>query len=67
MAKGEQKNVNIKTDGLTRDEILTRIRMHNSASQKALAMCWAQHGEEGLDELRAGLSDVETAIQEQLS
>lgn len=63
MAKGVQKNVNIKTDGLTRDEILSAIRMHNTACQKATAMIFVQYGEDGLSDLRKGLAQVEEATR----
>lgn len=56
------RKVNIKTEGLSREEILTVIHSHVTACQKATAMLWAQYGEgEDVDTLRESLQGAERA------
>ena len=56
------RKVNIKTEGLSREEILTVIHSHVMACQKATAMLWAQYGEgEDVDALRESLHGAEMA------
>lgn len=62
-AKGPRK-VNVKTEGLTSDEILEVIHSHVSACQKATAMLWAQYGEsEEVTDLRDSLQRAEKAAR----
>jgi hypothetical protein len=56
------RKVNIKTDGLSKEEILTVVHSHVVACQKAVAMLWASHGEgEDVNALRDALQGAERA------
>ena len=56
------RKVSIKTEGMSKEEILTVIHTHVIACQKAVAMLWASHGEgEDVNALRDALQGAERA------
>jgi hypothetical protein len=64
----KQRKVNIKTDGLTKEDILTVIHSHVLACQKATAILWAMGDSrettdesQPLYELRDALTEAEKA------